>query len=406
MPNGPNERPRQDQRWYRGERPRVDRRVRPRACATVLARPDAGGAGARVRTCTDTDATPPRAPAPAPIVSSQEPVTLGLLAPLTLAAGLALAAVALADGASRSGQTWGPLVYWTALGVCAALFAFRLGGSRASRVERVGLVVVFGFFLYGVKILRDPTGFTYADELVHAYNVDSIVSTHSLFAPNAILAVTPHYPGLETATAALRLVGVQSTFVSGLIIVALARLLMMVTLFLLFERVSGSSSRRGARIAPLHGEPGLRLLHRRVLLRAARAATRDSRRLLDHPLDEPEGGRPRGSAGVTRPTAEARVGRRRGRDHHGRRGDAPHHLVCARDLHPGDRTCPARDPPSLEDVRNAVPVRRIHHPRNAGVAPVRGAVDLELSEPGRHECGQGRDQHVHGPPGRTATLLE
>jgi hypothetical protein len=101
--------------------------------------------------------------------------------------------------------------------------------------------VIFGFFLYGVKILRDPTGFTYADELVHAYNVDSIVSTHSLFAPNAILAVTPHYPGLETATAALRLVGVQSTFVSGLIIVALARLLMMVTLFLLFERVSGST---------------------------------------------------------------------------------------------------------------------------------------------------------------------
>ena len=125
------------------------------------------------------------ASAPAPIPSSHERVTLGLLAPLTLVAAVALAAVALADGASRSGETWGPLVYWTALAVCAVPFAFRLAGSRAFRVERIGLVVIFGFFLYGLKILRDPTGFTYADELVHAYNVDSIVSTHSLFDPNA-----------------------------------------------------------------------------------------------------------------------------------------------------------------------------------------------------------------------------
>jgi hypothetical protein len=176
-----------------------------------------------------------------PVVSPEEPVTLGLLAPLTLVAAITLGAVALADGASRSGATWGPPVYWSALAVCAAAFAYRLAGSRASRIERIGLVVVFGALLYGVKVLRDPTGFTFADELVHAYNVDSIVSTHSLFAPNAILAVTPHYPGLEMMTAALRLVGGQSTFAAGSTIVVLARLLMMLTLFLVFERVSGST---------------------------------------------------------------------------------------------------------------------------------------------------------------------
>ena len=188
--------------------------------------------------------------APSPVVPPRSPVvaptgptvaSLGLLAPLTVLASLCLGAVALADGGSRSGRPWGGVVFWSAIAVCAVAFAARLAGSRASRVERILTVLAFGLFLYVVKILRDPTGFTYADELVHAYNVDSIVSSHSFFAPNPILPVTPHYPGLETVAAALRLVGVSSTFATGLIVVVLARTMMMLALFLLLERASGSA---------------------------------------------------------------------------------------------------------------------------------------------------------------------
>ena len=150
---------------------------------------------------------PPPAEAADPTVPAVSTRTLGALAPLTLVASGALIVVALADGASRSGKTWGTPVFWVAIFAAAAIFGFRVAGARAGRVERLGLVLVFGLFLYGVKILRDPTGFTFADELVHAFNVNSIVSSHSLFAPNPILPVTPHYPGLETSAAAVHLVG-------------------------------------------------------------------------------------------------------------------------------------------------------------------------------------------------------
>jgi hypothetical protein len=89
--------------------------------------------------------------------------------------------------------------------------------------------------------MRDPTGFTYSDELTHSYNVDRIVTTHHLISPNPLLPVTPHYPGLETVTAAFRLFGGTTTFASGVAVVALARVLMMIALFLVYEIVSGSA---------------------------------------------------------------------------------------------------------------------------------------------------------------------
>ncbi len=166
--------------------------------------------------------------------------TLGYLAPLSLLAAAALGAIAFADAASREGKTWGLTAFWIAIAVCAAPFAYRLTTSAASRVERLGLTVVFGSFLYLVKILRDPTRFTFADELPHSYNVNSIVSNHALFGTNPILPVTPSYPGLEMTTAALRLVGGPSTFLAGVTVIAIARLVMMIALFLLFERISKS----------------------------------------------------------------------------------------------------------------------------------------------------------------------
>ena len=106
-------------------------------------------------------------------------------------------------------------------------------------------MVVFGLFLYVVKLLRDPTRFTYPDELAHSYNVNSIVSTHALFGANPVLPLTSRYPGLETATAAVRLAGGASTFLAGVSMIAIARLLLMLALFLLLERITSSASVAG-----------------------------------------------------------------------------------------------------------------------------------------------------------------
>jgi 4-amino-4-deoxy-L-arabinose transferase-like glycosyltransferase len=117
----------------------------------------------------------------------------------------------------------------------------RLASAAPKRVERLSLVVLLGFTLYLAKVLHDPFGFTFADELAHAPNANAILRTHELFHANSVLPVTPYYPGLESVTAALASTAGLSSFGAGLIVIGAARLVMMLGLFLLFERLSGSA---------------------------------------------------------------------------------------------------------------------------------------------------------------------
>ncbi len=63
-----------------------------------------------------------------------------------------------------------------------------------------------GLALYAAKLLRDPFGFTFGDELAHLHNLQEILATGGLFGSNSILPVTPRYPGLESAAAAVTVV--------------------------------------------------------------------------------------------------------------------------------------------------------------------------------------------------------
>src|SRR5205823_2783210 len=112
--------------------------------------------------------------------------------------------------------------------------------------ERIVLVQLLGLSLYLVKVLRDPFGFTFADELAHLPNANAILHTHELFHSTSILPATGYYPGLESLAAALSSMSGLTPFGTGLIVIAAARVLMMLALFLLFERLSGS-----ARVAAL-----------------------------------------------------------------------------------------------------------------------------------------------------------
>ena len=80
----------------------------------------------------------------------------------TSASGLLL--VALADAFSRSGGSHGEALFWTGLLVIFIPFVLRLASSEARRSERVVLLLLLGAAFYLVKVLRDPFGFTYADE--------------------------------------------------------------------------------------------------------------------------------------------------------------------------------------------------------------------------------------------------
>jgi hypothetical protein len=163
---------------------------------------------------------------------------------LTSAAGVTLCT--MGDALSRSARSSSQLPFWAGVLVIVVPIAFRLYSSAAGRRERLVLVVLLGLALYLVKVVLDPFGFTFPDELVHAPNANEILRTHHLFSANPILTVTPRYPGLESVAAALSATTGLGTFGAGLIVIGASRLVMMLGLFLLFERVSGS-----ARIASL-----------------------------------------------------------------------------------------------------------------------------------------------------------
>ena len=169
----------------------------------------------------------------------------GALPALLLFAACGLALVTVADAMSRSGRANGQPLFWIGIAVIVAPIAWRVTSSSATRGERIALVVIVGLALYGVKVVHDPFGFTFADELVHQHNANEIVRTGTLFGNNSILPVTPSYPGLEALTAALAAMTGMTTFSAGLIVVGAARTLVMMAIYLVVESLS-SSTRAGA----------------------------------------------------------------------------------------------------------------------------------------------------------------
>ena len=154
------------------------------------------------------------------------------------AAGLML--VSAADALSRSGHQHAGVLFWFGLLAIFLPVTARLTSNGPTRNERIGLLLLLGVASYLVKIFRDPFRFLYTDEFVHQYNALSILETHRLFRENPILSATPAYPGLEAPTAALSSLTGMSTFASGLVIVGVARLILMVALFLLYETITDS----------------------------------------------------------------------------------------------------------------------------------------------------------------------
>lgn len=163
------------------------------------------------------------------------------------AAGLLL--ITLADERSRSMTSQSQALFWIGILFIYGAIVSRLVHPAPGRLERLSLSALLGLALYLVKVFRDPFGFTFADELVHAPNAEAILRTHHLFHENVTLAATPSYPGLESVTAALASLSGLSVYGAGLIVIGVARLLIVIALFLLVERLLGSARLAGIAVA-------------------------------------------------------------------------------------------------------------------------------------------------------------
>ena len=182
-----------------------------------------------------------RPPAPA-----GEALSLPLIA---LIASVGLLVVSVANALSRATLAPTSLIYWAGLLIIALPIFYRLSSKQPSYRERLGLVLLLGLALYGVKVVHDGNLFTFTDEFVHAFNAERIAETHHLYEFNPMIPTTPHYPGLEGATSALMTLTGMSSFGAGTIVVGAARLTFMAALFFLFARLSGSARGAGLGVA-------------------------------------------------------------------------------------------------------------------------------------------------------------
>lgn len=166
---------------------------------------------------------------------------VGWLPSLSLACALGVLLVAYADTASRYGKTDVDIFFWLGLLLIFMPAAVRLISPFPSRFERIGLLCLIGCCLYLMKIISSPLYFSAHDEFLHLRTAEDIARSGHLFAKNSLLPVSPHYPGLELITNALSSMSGISIFWAGLIVIGVARIVMVLSIFLLSEQLSASS---------------------------------------------------------------------------------------------------------------------------------------------------------------------
>lgn len=168
---------------------------------------------------------------------------------IALSAAVGLFLCSLANALSRATLEPSPLIYWLGVLVIALPIFFRLSSKQPTYRERLGLLLLLGLALYGVKLVHDPIFFTFPDEFVHAFNAENIERYNHLYHFNPAIPTSPYYPGLEGATSALMMLTGMSSYGAGIILVGAARLTFMAALFFLFARLSGSARGAGLGVA-------------------------------------------------------------------------------------------------------------------------------------------------------------
>ncbi|RWX08116.1 hypothetical protein EHI45_24490 [Rhizobium leguminosarum] len=170
-----------------------------------------------------------------------DPSSLGMSPVFAFLCSCALIVVALAANASRLGEGWAVPMFYTAIAAIFLPAAARIIHPGASRLERLALIVIVTSAFFVVRIIRAPVAFIDHDEFLHWATVNDILGAGRLFLPNPLLPVSPLYPGLELITSALVNLSGLSVFAAGLIVLATARMMLMLALFLLFEKITDSA---------------------------------------------------------------------------------------------------------------------------------------------------------------------
>jgi hypothetical protein len=169
----------------------------------------------------------------------------GWLPELSVICTFGLLLVAVAYTGARLGSTGLLPLFWLGILIIYIPITVRIASHHASRRERIGLVILLGLGLYIVKVLHDPAFFGLPDEFMHWRTVNDLIQSKHLFRENPILPISPLYPGLEIVTGAFANLSGLPLLWAGRMLVGIARLLLLLPLYLLYEQISGSPRTAG-----------------------------------------------------------------------------------------------------------------------------------------------------------------
>jgi hypothetical protein len=141
----------------------------------------------------------------------------------------------------------GPTVplWYVGFVLIVAPFAWLLLAPARTGHQRLASSLVFTVVMYASWLLSNPLMSTRFDENLHVTTLVTLVDRSSFFEPNTMLPVSPHFPGLELATAGIHWLTGLPLFACQVLVVLTARVTFVLAFFLLASRI-GRSTRVGA----------------------------------------------------------------------------------------------------------------------------------------------------------------
>jgi hypothetical protein len=189
---------------------------------------------------------------PYPVQFSASPTALNLsrsrLGSVLAIVGVGLLMVGIGDALGRTGQGHQSLVvpfFLAGLTFIFAPCAWRLTGTAAPRKERLWVSVILGLGLLASYTFRSPLIFDNADELAHGATLARLLDSGALFQTNPVLPVSAFYPGVELVTVATRWFTGLPLLLDQMVVLVLARILIVLCIFLIVERACHSSRAGG-----------------------------------------------------------------------------------------------------------------------------------------------------------------
>ena len=179
------------------------------------------------------------------IVAKPADKSWGWLPALSLTAAVGVFLVALAGNAGRAASQWADLLFWLGVLVLLLPIALRLLSPKPTRRERIALLVILVSSLYLFRDLDYPLSFAYNDEFIFWRGAQDIAMSGHLFRANPLSPIATFYPGLEIVINALSSLTGLSIFVSGMIVLEVAGLVLVLSLYLFFEYLSSSARMAG-----------------------------------------------------------------------------------------------------------------------------------------------------------------